>query len=99
MADLKDLVRTQGDQKGQITLEVLRHGKRDTVYVTPEERPANVGQQGGIGGGFGGFGGGEGFGRGFGGEFGGMPGELRQFFGEADRKVVEDLTSAISVPA
>jgi membrane-associated protease RseP (regulator of RpoE activity) len=42
MTDLVDLVRTQGEQKNQIALEVLRHGKRDTVYVTPTERPANV---------------------------------------------------------
>jgi membrane-associated protease RseP (regulator of RpoE activity) len=47
MTDLVDLVRTQGEQKGQITLEVLRHGKRDTVYITPTERPANVAVHGG----------------------------------------------------
>lgn len=75
MADLVDLVRTQGDQKGQITLEVLRHGKRDTVYITPEARPAHVAMQGG-GGGFHG----EGIGGGIEG-FDGIPGELRQFFG------------------
>jgi membrane-associated protease RseP (regulator of RpoE activity) len=44
MHDLVDLVRSEGEKQGQITLEVLRHGKRDTVTITPEERPANVAQ-------------------------------------------------------
>ena len=73
MTDLVDLVRTQGEQKGQITLEVLRHGERETVYVTPEERPAHVAQQGGRMGGA--------FGPGFEGGIEGLPGELQQFFG------------------
>ncbi len=83
MTDLVDLVRTQGEQKSQITLEVLRHGKRDAVYITPEERPAHVAQQGGgFGRGFGdGFGGGfgHGFGDGFGGPEGGAGFDFRHF--------------------
>jgi len=62
MPDLSELVMAQGPQKGQITLEVLRHNKRETVYLTPEERPADaqlpqadfnngIGGAGGIGGG------------------------------------------------
>jgi hypothetical protein len=42
MPDLSELVLAQGPQKGQITLEVLRHNKRETVYLTPEERPADA---------------------------------------------------------
>ena len=42
MSDLVDLVLSEGPKKGQITLEVLRHNKRETVYLTPEERPANA---------------------------------------------------------
>lgn len=49
MTDLVDIVRTLGEQKSQITLEVLRHGSRDTVQVTPEERPAHVAQRHGGG--------------------------------------------------
>jgi hypothetical protein len=37
--DLVDLVRTAGDQQQQITLEVLRGTQRETVWVTPAERP------------------------------------------------------------
>jgi hypothetical protein len=61
MSDLVDLVLSEGPKKGQITLEVLRHNKRETVYLTPEERPANApmpqpsqGVVGEFGGGFGG---------------------------------------------
>jgi membrane-associated protease RseP (regulator of RpoE activity) len=71
MRDMVELVRTEGEKKAQITLEVLRHGERETVYVTPEERPAHVARQGSTGGGFGGGPGLEGF-----------PEELQKFFGE-----------------
>jgi len=37
--DLVDLVRTAGEQKQQITLEVLRGAERETVWVTPAEQP------------------------------------------------------------
>ena len=57
MRDLVELVRTEGEKQGQITLEILRHGERATIYLTPEERPADApGPQGRPGGG--GFGGG-----------------------------------------
>jgi len=42
MRELMDLVRTSGESGTQITLEILRHGKRETVYVTPEARPEKV---------------------------------------------------------
>jgi len=42
MTDLQDLVGTEGEKKGQIALEVLRRGERETIYVTPEERPADA---------------------------------------------------------
>jgi membrane-associated protease RseP (regulator of RpoE activity) len=73
MSDLVDLVLSEGPKKGQITLEVMRHNKRETVYLTPEERPANAQMpqpQGGFGGAIGGGGG----------EFG-IPNELLQQFG------------------
>jgi membrane-associated protease RseP (regulator of RpoE activity) len=41
MKNLVDMVGTEGEKKGQITLDVIRHGERETVYVTPEERPAD----------------------------------------------------------
>ncbi len=71
MQDLVELVLSEGPKKGQITLEVLRHNKRETVYLTPEERPANapVPQVD--------FNNGAGFG---GGEMG-LPNELLQQFG------------------
>ncbi len=60
MPDLIDLVLAEGAKKGQITFEVLRHNKRETVYLKPEERPANAqvpqGEGGGLGAGFGGDG-------------------------------------------
>jgi hypothetical protein len=37
--DLTDLVSVEGAKKGQIGLEVLRKSGRETVYVTPGERP------------------------------------------------------------
>jgi membrane-associated protease RseP (regulator of RpoE activity) len=56
MTDLVDLVGTEGEKKGQIALEVFRRGERETIYVTPEERPADAQvSTGGFGeGGFGG---------------------------------------------
>jgi membrane-associated protease RseP (regulator of RpoE activity) len=42
MRDLMELVRTSGEQQAQITLEVVRHGKRETVYITPEARPEKI---------------------------------------------------------
>jgi len=83
MNELIELVLTGGESKSQIALEVLRRGQRETVYITPEERPANLSQpQAGAGGG--------GFGQEFnipgGGdarellrEFGNMPFEFRNF--------------------
>jgi len=37
-----ELVTVEGEKGGQIALEVLRRGHRETVYVTPEERPAEA---------------------------------------------------------
>jgi membrane-associated protease RseP (regulator of RpoE activity) len=71
MHDLVDMVATEGAKKGQITLEILRHNKRETVQLTPEERPASAAVPQGAGGGFG---------SGFGGRYGG-PDELMQQFG------------------
>jgi hypothetical protein len=68
MRDLVDMVATEGAKKGQITLEVLRKNKRETVYLTPEERPANAPVPQGGGGGFGG------------GQFG-LPNDFMQQFG------------------
>jgi hypothetical protein len=42
MRDLMELVRTEGDKGGKITLEVLRRGKRETIWITPEARPEKV---------------------------------------------------------
>jgi len=58
MHDLIDLVLAEGAKKGQIALEVLRKGERETVKLTPEERPADaprpqLGDAGGFGEGFG----------------------------------------------
>jgi hypothetical protein len=44
MQNLVDLVLTEGEKHGKIEVEVLRRGQRETVYVTPEERPADVAQ-------------------------------------------------------
>lgn len=38
--DLTDLVSTEGEKKGKIALEVLRKSGRETIHVTPEDRPA-----------------------------------------------------------
>jgi membrane-associated protease RseP (regulator of RpoE activity) len=82
MQDLVELVLSEGEKQGQITVEVLRRGQRETVYITPEERPADAPQPGSFG---------RAFGPGFGvpggveipqdllREFGDMPFEFRQF--------------------
>jgi hypothetical protein len=49
MSDLVDLVRTTGEQKGQFSLELLRRGQRETVQITPAERPEQLEQPGGFG--------------------------------------------------
>jgi hypothetical protein len=66
MHDLINLVATVGEQKGKITLDVLRKNKHETVELSPEDRPANapVAQGGGEGGG----------------QFG-LPGDFMQQFG------------------
>jgi len=79
MTDLIDLVLSEGAKKSQITLDVLRHNKHETVNLKPEDRPANMrGPQGGVGGEGGGFGGAGGFG---GSGFPGMPENFMQQFG------------------
>ena len=76
MTDLVGLVASEGDKKAQITLEVFRRGNRESVYLMPEERPADAPvAQGPAGGGFGGVLGGEG------GLPEGFPQELLQQFG------------------
>jgi hypothetical protein len=75
MEDLVNLVISEGEKKGQITLEVLRKGGRETIYLKPEERPADAPRPQ-LGGG--------GFGEGFGGNFAGpegLPQQLLQEFG------------------
>ena len=54
MKDLIDLVMQEGAKKGQITLDVLRHNKHETVNLKPEDRPADADVQQSEGGGFGG---------------------------------------------
>lgn len=44
MAELIELVGAEGEKKGQVAVDVLRHGERETVYITPEERPASAQQ-------------------------------------------------------
>jgi membrane-associated protease RseP (regulator of RpoE activity) len=76
MTDLVGLVASEGEKKAQITLEVFRRGNRESIYLTPEERPADAPvAQGPAGGGFGGVLGGEG------GLPEGFPQELLQQFG------------------
>jgi membrane-associated protease RseP (regulator of RpoE activity) len=53
MSDLVELVGTEGEKKGQIALEVFRRGERETIYLTPEERPADAYASPGAAGGFG----------------------------------------------
>jgi hypothetical protein len=71
MMDLVDIVRTQGEQQGQVTLDVLRHGNHETVNVAPEERPEHVAIQGGEGN----------FDQDFQQGIQGFPGDLGQVFG------------------
>lgn len=73
MKDLIDLVMSEGPKKGQITLEILRHNKRESLYLKPEERPANLQMPQGVPGGEGGSFGGPGM--------PGMPEEFMQQFG------------------
>jgi hypothetical protein len=40
--NLTDLVAAEGAKKGKIALEVLRKSGRETVYVTPEDRPVEA---------------------------------------------------------
>ena len=42
MRDLIELVRTEGERQGQIAMEIARHGQRETVWLAPAERPANM---------------------------------------------------------
>jgi membrane-associated protease RseP (regulator of RpoE activity) len=46
MTDLVELVRTEGQRDGQISLEVLRKGERQSIVVKPEERPSDMAQAG-----------------------------------------------------
>ncbi len=55
MKQLIDLVMSEGAKKGQITLDILRHGKHEAVNLKPEDRPADAEMMQGEGGG-GGFG-------------------------------------------
>jgi hypothetical protein len=36
MNDLIELVGTEGEKKGQISLDVIRHGESETVFITPD---------------------------------------------------------------
>jgi membrane-associated protease RseP (regulator of RpoE activity) len=45
MADLAELVRVEGQRDGQLTLEVVRKGQRETAWVKPEKRPADLALQ------------------------------------------------------
>ncbi|HEY3391775.1 MAG TPA: PDZ domain-containing protein [Lacipirellulaceae bacterium] len=73
MGDLVELVSTEGEKKGQISLEVFRGGERETVYVKPEGRPADAQvSTGGFG--EGGFQGGA-----------GLPEEFQDLFGQLQR--------------
>jgi hypothetical protein len=45
MKDLIDLVMSEGAKKGQITLDVLRHNKHETVNLKPEDRPVDAEMQ------------------------------------------------------
>jgi membrane-associated protease RseP (regulator of RpoE activity) len=42
MQDLVELVIAEGEKQGQIAVDVLRRGQRETVFVTPQERPADA---------------------------------------------------------
>lgn len=45
MQNLVEIVSQEGDKDGKISIEILRKGKKETVAVTPEERPADVPNQ------------------------------------------------------
>ncbi len=47
MQDLVEVVRTEGQKDGQIALEVLRKGKRQSIHVKPEPRPTEIAQENG----------------------------------------------------
>jgi hypothetical protein len=42
MKELVGMVASEGEKKGQIKLDILRHNKHETVSITPEDRPANA---------------------------------------------------------
>jgi hypothetical protein len=42
MDDLVDLVRDEGEDQGQIAVELLRRGQPETVWITPTPRPADA---------------------------------------------------------
>ncbi len=42
IGDLSELVRSQGDAGGSISLDVLRRGQHQTISITPEARPDEV---------------------------------------------------------
>jgi membrane-associated protease RseP (regulator of RpoE activity) len=69
MRDLANLVTSEGEQGGKISMEVLRRGQRETIVVTPEERPENVALSPP-----------EGTGAGWG--MPGQPGDFQQFFNQ-----------------
>jgi hypothetical protein len=53
MKDLVDLVMSEGAKKGQITLDVLRRNKHESINLKPEDRPIDAEMQPGEGGGIG----------------------------------------------
>jgi hypothetical protein len=58
MQNLVDIVSTEGEKQGKIEVEILRGGERESVSLTPEERPADAqpqppGPNDAFGGGFG----------------------------------------------
>jgi membrane-associated protease RseP (regulator of RpoE activity) len=73
MTDLQELVATEGEKDGQIALEVFRRGERETIYVTPEERPADAQVSTG------------GFGEGGFGEGGGFPMDVEEMMRQLQR--------------
>ncbi len=42
MRDLAELVRVEGEKQGQITLEIVRRGQRETVWIKPVQQPAQA---------------------------------------------------------
>ena len=88
MKDLVDLVMSEGGKKGQITLDVLRHNKHETVNLKPEDRPADAEMQSGESGG-----GGVGFGFGQAGPM--MPPDP---FGGRSRNATAKRADAVQLP-